>query len=225
MHTRRALLVSDQAPTLAWLRRALSPLDLSLMECATTDPPARFVEARIDLIVVDGDRIPAWLRQSIENVGFEGRGVSTMFVIGPEEVSTQQLPSQFKCDFFVSGGRSSEFVSRVRSLVWPDEEVPVQKPVQDGDLKVNLVTHQAYRGGELLDLAYLDCELLTFLVTHPGRVYSREMLLSRVWGADHHSGLRTVDVHVRRIRSKIGTELSDHLETVRNVGYLWRPRR
>ena len=222
MHTRRALLVSDQTPRLAWLRRALSPLDLSLMECATKDLTARFVDARIDLIVADCDRFPAWLLQSIEKVAFEGRGVSTMFVIGPEEVSTQQLPSRFKCDFFVRGGTSSEFVSRVRSLVWPDEEVPVQEPVQEGDLKVDLATHQAYRGGELLDLPYRDRELLTFLVTHPGRVYSREVLLSRVWGADHHNGLRTVDVHVRRIRSQIGTELSDQLETVRNVGYLWR---
>jgi DNA-binding response OmpR family regulator len=59
-------------------------------------------------------------------------------------------------------------------------------------------------------------------VTHPGRAYGRDALLRRVWGTDYYGGSRTVDVHVRRIRAKIGAELSERLETVRNVGYLWR---
>ena len=59
-------------------------------------------------------------------------------------------------------------------------------------------------------------------MTHPNRAYSREVLLRRVWGTDYYGGSRTVDVHVRRIRAKIGAELSNRLVTVRHVGYLWR---
>ena len=63
--------------------------------------------------------------------------------------------------------------------------------------------------------------LLAFLATHPGRTYSRDALLRHVWGFDYYGGSRTVDVHVRRIRAKLGPELAQHLETVRGVGYLW----
>ncbi len=223
MHTRRAMLVSDEAATLSWLRQALSPLDLSLMECAAKDPMARLAEARVDLVIVDGGSIPPCLVHMIENAAFEERDVSIMFVVSPMAASVLELPARFRCDFFVRGGTSDEFVTRVRSLVWPDEEAPAQEPVRVGDLTVNLATHQVHRGGELLDLPYLECKLLTFLVTHPGRVHSREVLLSRIWGIDHDGGSRTVDGHVSRIRSKIGPEASDHLETVRSIGYLWRP--
>jgi DNA-binding response OmpR family regulator len=217
------MLVSDEATTLSWLRQALSPLDLSLMECAAKDPMARLAEVRIDLLVVDGGSTPPCLARMIENAACEERHVSIMFVVDPSEVSRQRLPARLRCDFFVRGGTPGEFVTRVRSLVWPGEEFGEEEPVRVGDLTVDPGTHQVHRDGELLDLAYLECELLAFLVTHPGRVYGREVLLSRVWGADRHGGPRTVDAHVRRIRSKIGSELSDHLETVRNIGYLWRP--
>ena len=63
--------------------------------------------------------------------------------------------------------------------------------------------------------------LLAFLVTHPGHAYSRDALLSRVWGFDYYGGSRTVDVHVRRVRGKLGSELAMHLRTVRGVGYMW----
>ena len=74
--------------------------------------------------------------------------------------------------------------------------------------------------GEPLDLTYLEYALLAFLATHPGRTYSRDALLRHVWGFDYYGGSRTVDVHVRRIRAKLGPELAQHLETVRGV-YLW----
>ena len=63
--------------------------------------------------------------------------------------------------------------------------------------------------------------MLAFLVTHAGHVYSRDALLSRVWGFDYFGGSRTVDVHVRRVRSKLGNDLAAHLRTVRGVGYMW----
>jgi len=87
------------------------------------------------------------------------------------------------------------------------------------DLEMNTATYQARLAGVPLDLAYMEYELLRFFVQHPRRVWSREQLLSRVWGYDYFGGARTVDVHVRRLRAKLGEERSRWISTVRSVGY------
>jgi DNA-binding response OmpR family regulator len=97
-----------------------------------------------------------------------------------------------------------------------------------GQLALNVETYQAVISGRLLDLTYMEYELLRFLAAHPGKVFTREALLSRVWGYDYFGGARTVDVHVRRLRAKLGEEHSHLIETVRSVGYrfgraLWKP--
>ncbi len=86
-------------------------------------------------------------------------------------------------------------------------------------LEVDLATYQVTIGGEPVDFTYMEYELLKFLATHPNRVFTREALLSRVWGYDYYGGARTVDVHVRRVRAKLGTEHAQRLKTVRSVGY------
>jgi DNA-binding response OmpR family regulator len=73
--------------------------------------------------------------------------------------------------------------------------------------------------GRLLDLTYMEYELLRLLIGHPGRVYKREEILSQVWGYDYFGGMRTVDVHVRRVRVKLGQDHAWLIETVRGVGY------
>jgi DNA-binding response OmpR family regulator len=90
--------------------------------------------------------------------------------------------------------------------------------VRVGTLEINLATYQVRIAGEPVDFAYMEYELLKFLATHPGRVFSREALLSRVWGYDYYGGARTVDVHVRRVRAKLGSEHA-RVRTVRSVGY------
>ena len=97
-----------------------------------------------------------------------------------------------------------------------------------GQLALNVETYQAVIAGRPLDLTYMEYELLRFLAAHPGKVFTREALLSRVWGYDYFGGARTVDVHVRRLRAKLGEEQSHLIETVRSVGYrfgraLWKP--
>ena len=91
-------------------------------------------------------------------------------------------------------------------------------PVQ---VKSDFVVHGATNAECAARIRQLLYALLAFLVTHPGRTYSRDALLRRVWGFDYYGGSRTVDVHVRRVRAKLGPELAQHLETVRGVGYLW----
>lgn len=107
-------------------------------------------------------------------------------------------------------------IARARRRVHgvPDDDV-----VRVGTLEVNLATYQVQIAGRPVDFTYQEYELLKFLVTHPGRVFSREALLSRVWGFDYYGGARTVDVHVRRVRAKLGSEHASRITTVRSVGY------
>jgi DNA-binding response OmpR family regulator len=87
------------------------------------------------------------------------------------------------------------------------------------DLELNTATYQATVGGSPIDLTYMEYELLRFLVEHQRRVWSREQILSKVWGYDYFGGSRTVDVHVRRLRAKLGEERASWITTVRSVGY------
>ncbi len=91
--------------------------------------------------------------------------------------------------------------------------------IEYGPLAMNLETYQAVIDSRPLDLTYMEYELLRFLAAHPGKVFTRETLLNRVWGYDYYGGARTVDVHVRRLRSKLGEEHANLIQTVRSVGY------
>jgi DNA-binding response OmpR family regulator len=222
VHMRRALLVSDDVHTAAWIRQALSQLDLSIIEAHSRDLATRLAEADVDLIVMDGGRTPEPLCHAVENAAADGLEVSLLLIIESDALGALRLPTRVRSDFFVRGGSSDELLARTRALLWPGEEASTQELVRVGDMTVNLATYQAYLRNEPVDFTYLEYALFAFLVTHPDRAYSREVLLRRVWGTDYYGGSRTVDVHVRRIRAKIGRELSECLETVRNVGYLWR---
>jgi DNA-binding response OmpR family regulator len=96
----------------------------------------------------------------------------------------------------------------------PDFEV-----LRRGDLELNLSTFQATVGGRPLELTYMEHQLLRFLVGSPARVHTRQAILRSVWGYDYYGGMRTVDVHVRRLRAKLGQEHAALIETVRGVGY------
>ncbi len=87
------------------------------------------------------------------------------------------------------------------------------------DLELNTRTYQATIASTPVDLTYMEYELLRFLVENPNRVWSREQLLAKVWGYDYFGGSRTVDVHVRRLRAKLGEERASWITTVRSVGY------
>jgi len=91
--------------------------------------------------------------------------------------------------------------------------------VEHSGLVLNLETYQASFNGSALDLTFMEYELLKFLAQNPGKVFTREMLLSRVWGYEYYGGARTVDVHIRRLRAKLGEEHANLIQTVRSVGY------
>ena len=91
--------------------------------------------------------------------------------------------------------------------------------IRSGEVVVDEATYTAKLGGRVLDLTFKEFELLKYLAQHPGRVFTRDQLLQEVWGYDYFGGTRTVDVHVRRLRAKLGTDHEALIGTVRNVGY------
>jgi DNA-binding response OmpR family regulator len=97
--------------------------------------------------------------------------------------------------------------------------------IRSGELVINEATYSARLNGRSLDLTFKEFELLKYLTQQPGRVFSRAQLLQEVWGYDYFGGTRTVDVHVRRLRAKLGAENESLIGTVRNVGYRFVPAR
>lgn len=100
-----------------------------------------------------------------------------------------------------------------------NEDDPESHVIRSGEVVVDDATYTARLGGRPLDLTFKEFELLKYLAQHPGRVFSRQQLLQEVWGYDYFGGTRTVDVHVRRLRAKLGPEHETLIGTVRNVGY------
>lgn len=221
MHMKHVLIVTEDAHTSAWVDSAIGALDVHADHCTPGELQKRLTDGEIDLVLLDGGRTPDSLSHIVETAVASGADTRLLLLVEPEILSSLRMPVRVTNDFMVRGGSGEEIAARTRALLWPGEEVTQQELVRVDDLTINLATYQAYLDGELIDFTYLEYALFTFLVTHPGRTYSREVLLRRVWGSDYYGGSRTVDVHVRRVRSKIGGELSRRLETVRNVGYLW----
>ncbi len=115
----------------------------------------------------------------------------------------------------------AELDARLRLAVERRSAGPEEAPgrLELGELAIDEATYTARLSGVALDLTYKEFELLKFLAQHPGRVFTRSHLVQEVWGYDYFGGTRTVDVHVRRLRAKLGTEHESMIGTVRNVGY------
>ena len=124
-------------------------------------------------------------------------------------------------DFLMPTTSLAEVDARIRLAV-TTKSVTAAAGLSHSGVSIDESSYQAHVGGRALDLTYKEFELLRFLVANPGRVYSREQLLSEVWGYDYFGGTRTVDVHVRRLRAKLGDHESV-IGTVRNVGYRFAP--
>ena len=122
-------------------------------------------------------------------------------------------------DFCLAPFHPKELEARLRHLFWRAGRGSRPEIVEYGDFVLNFETYQAALDGKPLDLTYMEYELLKFFVTHSGKVFTREQLLSRVWGYEYYGGARTVDVHVRRLRAKLGEEHANLIQTVRSVGY------
>ncbi len=142
-----------------------------------------------------------------------------LMVLRHDQLGTLELNRDLFDDFVVSPVNERELEVRLKHQQWRLGRGSRPELVEYGDLVLNLETYQAAIAKRPLDLTYMEYELLKFLAQHPGKVFTREALLNRVWGYEYYGGARTVDVHVRRLRAKLGEEYANLIQTVRSVGY------
>ena len=123
-------------------------------------------------------------------------------------------------DFLTLPANAVELDTRIRFALWKTQaaRAPREQVTLEG-LRLNLATYEVYADNRRVDLTYKEFELLKFFINHPRRVFSRPELLEQVWESDYFGGTRTVDVHIRRLRAKLGSRVGNMIKTVRNVGY------
>jgi len=125
-------------------------------------------------------------------------------------------------EFILYPFRKNELKTRVKRLLWDKNLIDDANIIGIGNLKINLSEYSVYMNNEKLDFTYKEFELLRLFVQNRGLVFTRKDLLEKIWGMEYIGGTRTVDVHIRRLRSKLGDEFNSVIETVRNVGYRCR---
>ncbi|MFW7414795.1 winged helix-turn-helix domain-containing protein [Demequina sp. SO4-18] len=189
------------------------------------EPSAMLDAMDADVIIVDGRHDLAEARNNCRLVQVTGISVPLLLVL--REGGMSIVNADWGADDVVLTDASPpEVEARIRLMVSrANREDPLDKAAEfsSGDLNVDVGGYTARLKGVPLDLTYKEFELLKYLMQHPGRVYTRDQLLQEVWGFDYYGGTRTVDVHVRRLRAKLGPEHEHLIGTVRNVGYRFDP--
>jgi DNA-binding response OmpR family regulator len=206
-----ASLLADLGCRVAVGRFDLGGLD---MDDAVAKPPT--------VVVVEANEDVARAQKTIKRLRDEGPLMETPILIA---VSVARLPAlDFSIgfdDFVLMPIVPAELYARMRQLDWKTATFGSDEILKIDDLVIDIAGYEARLAGRRIELTHQEFELLRFLAQHRGRVFTREALLERAWGYRYAGGTRTVDIHVRRVRAKLG-EAGTIVETVRNVGYKMR---
>jgi DNA-binding response OmpR family regulator len=211
--------VRDLLPNFPQLpqRVAVAPLKRTHpSDLLTSHPSVLLVDATVDVDAAE----EATRRLS---VAWE-IGLPPLIAVVDETTVAQFRTETGADDFVMAHASAAEIAARLRAAARRAGHGEQASVLRAGDLTVNPDNYQVYVRGRPLDLTYKEFELLKFLAQRPGRVCDRDLLLREVWGYDYFGGTRTVDVHVRRLRAKLGPEHEALIETIRNVGYRLVPR-
>ncbi|MCP2030150.1 DNA-binding response OmpR family regulator [Okibacterium sp. HSC-33S16] len=180
--------------------------------------PAQLVNApSCDLILIDARTDLAGAKSLCKILRTTGLTVPLLIVLTEGGLSAVSADWGVD-DVIVENAGPAEVDARIRLAIGKQSLEQTNTKIQTSGVVIDEASYSAKVQGKPLDLTYKEFELLRFLATHPSRVFTREQLLSEVWGYDYFGGTRTVDVHVRRLRAKLG-DLEQLIGTVRNVGY------
>lgn len=193
------------------------------------EPTALLASPEADAILIDGRRDLPAVRGLTRLLRQSGVGVPVLLVTTEGGLPAIQWDWGMD-EVLVDTTSPAEVEARLRLAVsriagGTGGAAPEPEEIRSGDLHIDEASYSARLRGRSLDLTFKEFELLKFLAQHPGRVFTRAVLLQEVWGYDYFGGTRTVDVHVRRLRAKLGPEHESLIGTVRNVGYRFVPER
>ena len=144
--------------------------------------------------------------------------IPIVLILDEQEIKSADLPSGIQ-EVLYRPLRIPEAVMRLKHLFKRVHRIDQKNLIQRGRLTIDVSKYEVRIADRKIDLTFTEFELLKFLCSNPGTVFTREVLLNKVWGYEYYGGTRTVDVHIRRLRSKIETRSSLFIETVRNIGY------
>ena len=223
MHHKKVLLISRTTRLHDRMRELSHELDISVL-LATPDTFDQAISSASDFGLVTLDLAGASddLVSRVATYSAENGCIPQLLVTDEDKLSTLRMPVQGRNDFILATAGAAEFEVRMTQLLWPGEENAPSDIVVIDNMTINLATYQINIDDKPVDLTLMEYSLLSFLATHPSRAYSRETLLHRVWGFEYCGGTRTVDVHFRRVRSKVGPQVASHIVKVRGVGYLFK---
>ena len=218
----RVLLITDD-----WARKR--PLKSALMGLGFTVTPAAsaeiFQEAfappeKLDLVVVDLERSATESGKLCHALKRERpmKELPLVLLVTEDQLGGIDFGWGVE-DYLTLPVSAKRLAERLNFLIWKLHRVSLKNGFSQGGLVIDFERYEVHVKGEPVDLTYKEFELLKFLASHPGKPFTREGLLDKVWGYDYYGGTRTVDVHIRRLRSKIELGGTAYIETVRNVGY------
>lgn len=205
----------DLLPALELLDHELAEADLSAAEAAPVhEVDVALVDATSDLSAAS----------TVCRVLTSREDPPAVVVVAGEAQLAALKPTWGFDDWVLPTAQAAEVETRLRlAAAQAVEEAARPRTAHVGDLNIDETTYVVRLRGRPLDLTFREFELLKYLAHHPGRVYTREQLLQAVWGYDYFGGTRTVDVHIRRLRAKLGAEHESLIATVRGVGYKLDP--
>ena len=189
------------------------------------DTVEQVTERAFDLVLVDMDGSPAsaWTKsvwRQIRDIQLK-RQLPVIAIISREILDGLDSDLGME-DFVVTPLDLSELATRIKRTIGRTNNIDSEELIRCADLTIDLAKCEVAIDGRLLALTFKEYQLLKFLASNRGRVFTRETLLNEVWGYDYYGGDRTVDVHIRRLRSKIEDSTHTFIETVRNIGYRLR---
>ena len=221
---RVALVSLRDRMALAELTAGLAAAGVVWTVIVSVDPDMIFTDRRPDALVLDmfgALARPATVR-AITAAAHEEERVPVLGLVPRADLNRLE-PSLGLDDFALHPVDIEEVGARLAMLAGRETRTPEQNgQVVLGDLRIDPTRYEVWVGSRQVALTFKEYELLRLLSSEPGRVFTREVLLDRVWGYDYFGGTRTVDVHIRRVRSKLEDPTHTFIETVRNVGYRLR---
>ena len=218
----RIFIIAEESEKIGRLHSGLAQKGFACSIASDGEELVRQVaEQASDLVLVEMDSHLANSRRELSQRIKGERYLPIIALVGKERLDGLDGDLNID-DFVIMPCDVTELVLRIKRLLQRINNMDSGELTKCGDLVIDLAKCEVSINGKLVALTFREYELLKFLASNRGRVFSREALLNKVWGYDYYGGDRTVDVHIRRLRSKIEDSSHTFIETVRNIGYRFR---